>query len=275
MTDSRIAKLLAIGPARRFIEHTGRRPTFRKIYERFSGAARFHVSMDAARDAIRRHRPETRGHFEHELIDSNFLLSGRIRMSDYPVLYWMRDIAAQEKLRIFDFGGGVGQTYLNYSQRLSADKLLSWIVQDLPEVVVRTDGKYLPDEDPAKLSFTTRLSDASGSNLFLAAGALHYWERPIADLLEELGSRPEHFIVNRSPMTTSQPPFCTVQEGGYWAVACMVRNLEELTAEMKAEGYSLIDTWVDLEKSLTFPWLPAFSCSYHGAYFRRDRRLTT
>lgn len=273
MTDPRIAKLLTVGPARRFIERTSRYPIFRKFYESRSGAACVHGSMDAARDAIRRHRPETRGHLEHELIDSNFLLSGRIRMSDYPVLFWMRDIAEMEKLRVFDFGGGVGQTYVNYSRRLPADKLSGWIVQDLPEVVLKADGKYQPDEDPAKLWFTTRLADASGSNVFLAAGSLHYWERPIADLLDELGTRPEHFIINRSPMTTGQPQFCTVQQGGYWAVACMVRNMNDLTAEMAAEGYSRVDAWVDLEKSLTFPWLPASSCSYHGAYFRRDRRF--
>ena len=58
MTDPRIVKLLSMGPARYVIERTSRWPLFRKVYEHLSGASRVHASMDAARDAIRRNRPD-------------------------------------------------------------------------------------------------------------------------------------------------------------------------------------------------------------------------
>lgn len=46
--------------------------------------------------------------------------------------------------------------------------------------------------------------------------------------------------------------------------------MEQVKAEMRAEGYTLRDSWSDLEKSLIFPVLPAYSCPYRGLYFQRD-----
>jgi putative methyltransferase (TIGR04325 family) len=226
--------------------------------------------MDAARSAIRHYRPETRSHLERRLISSNFALSSEIRMSDYPVLFWLRNIAAEENLRIFDFGGGVGQTYANFSRLLPPEKLESWTCHDLPEVILQAGENYFPEGVPECLHFTTDLGENDGCNVFLAAGALHYWEFPMAQLLREFGSRPRHFLINRSPMRITGKPFATVQEGVDWAVACMVRSLPDLKSEMESEGYTLVDHWVDLEKSLAFPWLPDWSCPYLGLYFRRN-----
>lgn len=275
MTNQALAKLLSLGPARKFIESSGSIPAFRGVYEKLSGAARIYNSMDAARSAIRRYRPETRGHLERRLISSNFTLSSDIRMSDYPLLFWLRNIVAEEDLRIFDFGGGVGQTYANFSRMLPPEKLESWTCQDLPDVILHAGEEFFPEGVPACLNFTTNLGEANSSNVLLVAGALHYWEGPMAHLLRELGSRPRHFFINRSPIRIAGRPFATVQEGRDWAVACMVRSLPDLKSEMEAEGYTLVDQWVDLEKSLTFPWLPAWSSPYLGMYFRiKDELLS-
>jgi putative methyltransferase (TIGR04325 family) len=195
-----------------------------------------------------------------------------MRISDYPVLFWMRDIAANEPLRVFDFGGGIGQTFVNYSATMPEEVLSEWIVQDLPEVVRR--ASIAVPCPPSKLHFTSRLDEGVGCNVVLAAGALHYWENSLASLFDELRTKPAHFIINRSPMTTRSTSFCTVQQGHNWAVACKVRNFDEVTEEMLALGYKLIDTWKDPQKNLIFPWLPAYSCAYYGAYFRRIERTT-
>jgi putative methyltransferase (TIGR04325 family) len=274
MTNPHLAKLLGLGPVRRFLERSGDNPALRRFYEKCSGAARVHETMDAARSAIRHHRPETRGHLERNLIGSNFHLSAELRVSDYPALFWLRDIAASSCLKVFDFGGGVGQTFVSFSRLIPDDRLTSWTVQDLPEVILQA-GEYFPTDTPGKIEFTSSLADASDCNVLYVAGALHYWERPMSDLLRELGASPTHVIINRSPMRAEGESYCTVQEGNYWAVACKVRSLDSLKDEMKSEGYEMVDSWEDPEKSLKLPWLPAYSCSYRGAYFRKIENAPT
>ena len=61
---------------------------------------------------------------------------------------------------------------------------------------------------------------------------------------------PVRFIINRSPMQSQGKSFFSVQEGEDWAVPCQVRSLEQVKAEMQAEGYTLVESWVDPVKSL-------------------------
>jgi len=51
-----------------------------------------------------------------------------------------------------------------------------------------------------------------------------------------------------------------------------VRNAfgDEWGLEMHAEGYTLVGSWTDLEKSLIIPLFPTYSCPYRGLYFQRD-----
>lgn len=46
--------------------------------------------------------------------------------------------------------------------------------------------------------------------------------------------------------------------------------MEQVEAEMRAEGYTLRASGNDPEKSLIFPLLPASSCPYRSLYFKRD-----
>lgn len=225
--------------------------------------------MDEARQAIRTYRPETLGHLDTNLISSNFSLSSKIRMSDYPVLYWLLEISRNRTIDLFDFGGGVGQTFVGYSKYLPADVLIRWTVQDLAEVVTGVPEKFFSGTAPTGLCFTDSMKVDPACNVILAAGAFHYWEQSLAEFFEVLTAKPAYFIINRSPMRTHGEEFHTVQQGQNWAVACKVRSVEGVVAEMDAEGYSLLDSWIDLEKSLTLPFFPAFSCPYRGLCFKR------
>lgn len=268
MGNRNLQRVLSVGPVRRFIENSGRSSVFAKLYEDWAGLAKTYPTMQAANDAIARARPETRGHLESELITTNFSLSAETRMSDYPALFWMLEICRKEDLRILDFGGGTGQTFVNFSRYLPGERMARWMIQDLPEVVSRA-GRFFPSGVPEGLGFITNLREAPESNIFFAAGALHYWDQPMRGLFEELGHRPVHFLVNRSPMMEDGQDYYTVQQGDQWAVACRVRSFGRLKSEMAGEGYEFVDGWTDPVKSLVLPWLPSFSCPYRGAYFRK------
>ena len=270
MIPSVLLNCLNLGPAKRAILRVERHPGMEKLLEKFSGVGRVFGSIEEAREAILSYRPDTSGHFDDNLIGSNFSLSSAIRMSDYPVLFWLLDILRTEEVSLFDFGGGVGQTFVNYSRLLPEDRLRRWIVQDLSDVVSQAAEKFFTDGLPHRLEFTGKMADGSGCNVVLAAGAFHYWEGSIADFFEAIGGKPSHFIVNRSPMRSHGKAFFTVQQGQDWAVPCQVRSVEYLKTELEAEGYSLVDSWIDLQKTLTLPLLPAYSCPYRGLYFRRE-----
>jgi putative methyltransferase (TIGR04325 family) len=265
-----VTRGLSLRPVKNVILSAGKSHRAEQVFQRLSGAAGIFDSIEEARGAIRRHRSDTCGHLDSNLIGSNFILSSQIRMSDYPVLFWLQEALRTEKLNVFDFGGGVGQTYVNFSQRLPEDGLERWTVQDLPDVVSQAPVKFFPQGLPQGLVFTDRMAAGSSCNVVLAAGALHYWEGSISDFLGAIGTKPAHFIVNRSPMRTRGRTFFTVQQGRDWAVPCQVRSVEQVKAEMEAEGYTLVDSWVDLEKSLTLPFFPEYSCPYRGLYFHRN-----
>ncbi|MCW1925270.1 methyltransferase, TIGR04325 family [Luteolibacter arcticus] len=269
MIPPMVSRGLNLRPVKQVILRAGKSRRAGQVFQRLSGASGIFESIDEAREAVRRHRADTCGHLDGNLIGSNFTLSSTIRMSDYPVLFWLQEAIRTEKLSVFDFGGGVGQTYVNFSHLLPEDRLERWIVQDLPDVISQASTRFFLDGVPPRLVFTDRMAAGSTCNVALAAGALHYWEGSMSAFLDAMGTRPAHFMVNRSPMRARGKAFFTVQQGRDWAVPCQVRSVEQVTAEMEAEGYTLVDSWTDLEKSLNLPLFPDYSCPYRGLYYQR------
>jgi putative methyltransferase (TIGR04325 family) len=257
------------------IDHAGKHRAVDRLFQNLSGPGRIFLTMDEAREAIRRHRPETVGHLDEKPIASNFSLSSKIQMSDYPVLFWLRTILCTENIDLFDFGGGLGQTFVIFHLYLPENALARWTVQDLPSVVSLAKEKFFPQGLPPGLEFTGGMACSPDCNVVLAAGAFHYWEGSIADFFRALGTKPAHLIINRSPIRSQGATFCTVQEGTEWAVPCQVRSVENLEAEMHAEGYTLVESWTDLEKSLIIPLFPAYSCPYRGLFTGIRTRMKT
>ena len=261
---------LSRSPVKRMIQQAGHNRTVDHLFQKLSGAGRIFQTIAEARESVRRHRPETLGHLDEKLIAANYSFYSNIQMSDYPVLLWLFTILRSEKIDLFDFGGGVGQTFVSFSRYLPEDGLVGWTVHDLPSVVSLADEIFSTKGFPQRLKFTSGMASASSCNVVLAAGSFHFWEKPIADFFKAMGTKPAHFIINRSPMQAHGRSFFTVQEGVDWAVPCQVRSLDEVEAEMQAEGYTLVESWIDPEKSLILPFFPDYSCPYRGLYFYRD-----
>lgn len=266
-----VDRFVGLGPNQRILETLGRRKAARRLFNYLSRSCGIFDSFAAAEKARLRFHPTSRGHLNQKLVVSNFSISSQLRSSDYPVLFWLQQISKREALRIFDFGGGQGQAFLAMAPLLGSDNIAEWIVNDLPEVLTDAGSRAFPEGIPRNIKYTSELSEASSSTIFLAAGSLHYWIETMTKLFEELGKLPDHFIVNRSPMRSSGENYFTVQEGGHWAVPCLVRSFPQLQEEMANHGYVLVDRWTAPEKHLHRPWLPEFSCPYQGAYFRRSQ----
>src|SRR5258708_25650950 len=124
------------------------------------------------------------------------------RESDYPVLFFLAPIASELR-SVFDLGGSVGNLFFQLDRYLKFSEELVWTIHDLP-VKKKTMLEFAKKKGEKRITFADRFSSASGVDLFIVVGALHYFEPSLADLLCELESLPKHVIVNRSPFSNEK-----------------------------------------------------------------------
>lgn len=211
-----------------------------------------------------------KAHDDSAAIAYNFAVSSKTRISDYPVLFWLSEIA-EEPLSIFDFGGGIGQLYYHYMTKMNSRKVKEWLVNDLPYVV--DEGEKLAAEKKApKLKFTKLLSDCKSCNVLLASGALHFYQGSIHDLDRETGGLPEHVIINRSPFRLNAPPFVTVTPRAASCIPFISRNPKDMEQEFSKLGFALVDQWTISEKTFDPILFPDHHSPYLGFYFRKAAR---
>jgi putative methyltransferase (TIGR04325 family) len=191
----------------------------------------------------------------------------RASPSDYAALFFLQPLLPFVRT-IFDFGGNVGNLFYCYSRYLDFPADLTWTVYDLPENV-KLGERIAADSGAYRLRFTTSLSDGDGADLFIATGALHYFEKPLADMLAEFKKKPRYVLVNRTPLVDG-PRFATVQDNGLvYRVACMLYNRNDLIQEFEKCGYEMLESWSAAERSFIIPCYPDRSPrAYSGMFFR-------
>jgi putative methyltransferase (TIGR04325 family) len=204
------------------------------------------------------------GHVDPTNMQHLLYMSQSARPSDYAALFHLQQILPQVH-RIFDLGGNVGNLYYCYAKYLKDLNGVSWVVMDLPENIER--GRVLAKERGAsQLTFTDRWKDADGCDLLIASGCLHYFERPLSKMLEELDVRPYYILINRTPLTEGVP-VATVQDNGAYRTACMLHNLQDLKWGLHEIGYEVEDQWRAAELSLDIPAHPEHHISSYSGLF--------
>lgn len=254
-----VGRVLAADYARTFARRPPQR--FRGVYASFAEAE----AAIPAGERVGYDHPELAGLY-------------RLRMekaceSDYPVLFWLREILnAKPDAFVFDFGGHVGVSYHGWRNYLGYRKGLRWLVEDMPSIV--KVGAEVARERPSEgLAFTSDVLDARGCDVFLAAGVLQYVEESLPDLLRRIGGPlPPHLLLNKLPLYDGET-FVTVQSTGRAYHAYRISNRAELEAGITALGYRIADTWVTHEVRLEIPFTQGRAVdAYSGYYFVRDSR---
>ncbi len=210
------------------------------------------------------------GHINPLGTTAHMSLAAAPRPSDYAALFHIQNLIGSCS-SVFDLGGNAGNLFYCYDRYLKFPEDLIWHVYELPEVIAR--GKQLAAERGEKrLRFTENWLDASGADLLLASGSLHYFDPPVYEMLAKLPEKPAHVLINRSPLITG-PTKATVQDGIHWRAACILFNRAQLIAAFEETGYELIDQWQAAELSLIIVGKPEFSATpYSGLYFRLRRQ---
>lgn len=268
-----VRSLMNLPPYRRALSLCDRTKHGRRCLNAISGASSVFSTMEEAWTVARRIKHA--GHDHPEAVKIHMRFSEQPRPSDYPVLFWLATLHEQP-LRLFDFGGNVGNLYYCYKRNLPAASRIEWTVFDIPAVVKQGEA-IARDRNDTSIRFTDQLSDAAGCNVFLASGSLHYWESSVSDLLQRLDCCPEHIFINRSPLRQSGPSFATIQETNEYCVPCIVRNIDDVVTEFADHGYDLADQWTASELFIDLPLHPDYSVSsYSGLYFinrSRSRKI--
>ena len=212
------------------------------------------------------------GHDHPDCIKQHLELSKTLRSSDYAALYWISRISSR-KISVFDYGGLVGNLFYSYFNYLvDTSDSIKWTVFDLPKNV--TAGQDLAGQRSAcGLEFTASLEQYSRDQVLLISGAFHYWEKSIAEFLNEFPARPDHIVINRTPASDGAPTFVTVQDNGSYAVPCVVRSINEIVSEFGTAGYTLIDHWKAPELRIRMPLFPGLNVPhYSGFYFSTQKQ---
>jgi len=188
------------------------------------------------------------------------------RPSDYAALFHLRGLAF-EGAKIFDFGGSVGHLFYLYDRYLHFPRDCVWQVFDLPPIVEQ--GRMIAaSRGEDRLQFMLGWEAASGAYLFIASGALHYFDTPLFDIIAKLSKKPEYLLVNRTPLIDG-PQKATVQDSTGTRVACVLYNRAELVAGLEAIGYKVVDSWKAWESSLKLVGRPQYSAVPYSGYFFR------
>lgn len=204
------------------------------------------------------------GHEHADDIAFHASMAHILRESDFPVLYYLSPLVSQFR-RVFDLGGNVGNVFYSYQLELTFPEDLLWIVFDLPAKKVYGERLAI-ERNEYRIQFTDTFSSASGADLFLASGSLHYFERPLDQMLSELAELPRFVVINRSPFSSGDD-LITIQDAGSYLVACRIASRRKFIEGMQKIGYTLRAAWPVYERRLWVPLWPDLSSDYYSGFF--------
>lgn len=208
------------------------------------------------------------GHEHPDDFRFHISISNTLRESDYPVLFHLAPLAP--KLRsVFDLGGHVGNVLYAYQTKVTFPSDLIWTIYDLPAKKL-VGEKLAAERQESRIRYSDRLNDASGADVFIASGSLHYFEQSLEELLRPLPVLPTHVFVNRTPLSIGEELF-TVQDARSYLVPCKLHSIARMLRGMERLGYELVEDWPVHELSLNIPLYPDHvPRTYFGFYFKRE-----
>jgi len=236
-----------------FARASGTRRLFRGVYRTFE---------EAERDA-----PATKPvHYD----DSGYQYGEQHRVvqsSDYPVIFWLSR-AFEQCASLIDFGGNVGISFYAFQKYFPYPAGLRWLVYDLPEVAESGLRIHKAEGSPAALSFTSTIAAGRGFEIVLASGSLQYIPEQLPELLEKMGSKPKHLLLNRLPVCEGDT-FVTLQSTGTAFSPYRISNRTQFVEQISRLGYDLEDSWNNPDLNLLIPGEPAHSLTaFSGMYWK-------
>jgi putative methyltransferase (TIGR04325 family) len=199
----------------------------------------------------------------------------RVYATDYPVMFWLQKLLTSGCNRFFDLGGHVGVSYYAYRRHLLYPTSLHWVVHDVPAVVAQGRKLAASKDLEGHLSFADNFAAADDMQVLMAQGSLQYLPCTLPELLKALKTRPQHLLINLTPLHEHESYF-TLQSVGAAFCPYRISQMTSFLQSFEALGYNLIDQWENPEKQCQIPFHPQHSLDrYHGMYLQRAPMRTT
>lgn len=193
----------------------------------------------------------------------------KIRVSDYPLLFWLQQALHDGVRNVFDLGGNIGVTYYGFARYIHYPPDLRWTVHDLPHAMAAGKQWAQAHDERKQLRFSADDNEADGQDLLVCTGALQYLPYTLPELIDRMSRPPPNVLLNLTPMREQQE-FFTLQNLGVAITPYRVTAALPLIDAMQARDYDLVDRWISLERNLQVPFHPdARVDGYSGFYFRR------
>jgi putative methyltransferase (TIGR04325 family) len=235
------------------------------MYRRAVGFNRPFASLEEAKTAVLPYAGL--GHEDPINASEHLQFTKYNRPSDYAALFYIQSILP-ELHTVFDLGGCVGNLFYSYQKDIEGLSCVEWKVLDLPKHIERGEA-IAKERGVDQLKFTGDWQDASGSDLLIVSGSMHYFE-PLAHKLKLLEKKPAYILINRTPLTEG-PSVGAVQDKGDYRVPCMLYNRVELIRSLTEIGYAVVDEWRATELSMEIAGYPEHRIwAYSGMFLRYE-----
>jgi putative methyltransferase (TIGR04325 family) len=190
----------------------------------------------------------------------------RICPFDYPIMFWLQKLLPECKL-LFDLGGNVGTSYFGYRKYMQYPSTLTWLISEVPAVAA-LGVQIAREESATNLCFTTSLDELPRADILLAAGSLHFIEKPF-ELLRSAAALPPHVLLNKVPLR-DLPAAVTLHNMGSAMCPYHLFNRTQFLTNFQALGYELVAEWETPDLSARIPLFREHSIrAYTGFYFRK------
>jgi putative methyltransferase (TIGR04325 family) len=168
----------------------------------------YHRTFDRLEDAEAAIRSYSGfGHETPEYIENTTSSMKRGRPGDYAMMFHMQRMNLTGA-KIFDLGGHTGMLFYTCDRYMGLPDC-SWLIYDLP-AEINVGKRLAASRSERRILFTGRWGDASGADLPIASGSLHYFETPLATMINNLPKKPKRVLVNLTPLIDG-PTKATVQ----------------------------------------------------------------
>lgn len=266
LTGRLVKQIGRFAPGRSLLRVLQRSAVTARGYRALVGYRRPFASLAEAKLAL--HAYAALGHEGITNVRHHLELSERARPSDYAALFHLRPLVP-DLGKVFDLGGNAGNLFYCYARYLPLRPDLRWTVLDLPANMA-AGAEIARERGAAALHFAGDWTQASGVDLLLVCGSLHYFDKSLPEMVGELPVRPAHILINRTPLVEGAPA-AAVQVASGFRLACMLYNRRDLLGGLEALGYRVVDEWKAPELSMDVPGYPEYSVpAYSGAFLRRN-----
>lgn len=184
--------------------------------------------------------------------------------SDYAAMFWLDRLFQLGARSVFDVGGHIGVAFYGFQTLMRFPADVSWLVCDVPAVVARGCARIKEVGGVQPLAYTADIAEGAGRDILFASGALQYLGPSLAELISAYPLKPRYILVNHLPVHHSETYF-TLQNIGTAYCPYRISSNEDALKGMADLGYTMLDSWMNAEKSCFVPFAPEHSLdNYYG-----------